>query len=353
MRDQTDELTQELYELAASAAPGNGIDVARAVREGRVRLRRRRFTALGTVAAVAAATAAVSLLPTSSDRALRPAPAATQASAFPALDPDPLVAEASYGWLPADFNDVSYVLVNGRADVRVDGKVPDGGVLGPIVWLKVYPAGTTPSTGQPWYAGGPRQYRVEAPQVGGRPAYWVGTSPTTASAGGGDWYLRWQTADGRWAELHASSLQGADAQQILHRIAEGVVVARRAIPLPYRINTVPAGLRLGSVDFLEGPRMLPGEHVPWSARITFQVDGMYFTTIIEPDRPDSAKPPADANSKIIQTKPICIRAHGLKLCTYSLYGVDAYRTVGGPKAWLKHFKLLGTEQQNWTTRVLR
>ncbi|MFJ5894628.1 hypothetical protein ACIQFZ_03975 [Streptomyces sp. NPDC093064] len=351
MCDQTDELTRELCELAASPAPGRGIDVARAVREGRVRLRRRRFAALGTVAAVAAATAAVSLLPAGGDLASRPAPAASRASAAPALDPDPLVAEASYGWLPANFDDVTYMTDKVRTFVRAAGKVPDGGAQGPIVWLRVYPAGTTPSTGLPWYSGGPRQYRVEAPPVEGRPAYWVGKSPTAASAPGGDWYLRWQTADGRWVELQASYLAGTDAQQILHRIAEGVVVARRAIPLPYRISGVPAGLRLNDASFVQGQPMVQGEHVPWSSSINFLVDGMYIGTTIEPDRPESVKSSANANSKNVRTRPTCIREHGLKLCTESLYGVDAYRTVGGPKAWLKRFTLLGTNQRDWTTNV--
>ncbi|MEU7056751.1 hypothetical protein [Streptomyces sp. NPDC046197] len=351
MRDQTDELTRKLRELAASAAPGSGIDVARAVRDGRVRLRRRRFAALGTVAAVAAATAAVSLLPAGGDRAPRPAPAATRASAAPAPDPDPLVVEASYGWLPANFDSVSYLPDHGRTVVRADSRVRDGGVMGPMVWLKVYPAGTTPSTGRLFYQGGPRQYRVEAPQVDGRPAYWVGRSPTAAEAPGGDWYLRWQTADGRWAELQAGYLEGTDAQRILHRIAEGVIVARRAIPLPYRISGVPAGLRLFEATFLRGQQMVPEDHVPWTSSINFLADGMHIGTTIEPDRPESAKSAADALGNG-HTRSTCIRQHGLKLCTESLNGVDAYRSVGGPKAWLKRFTLLGTNQRDWTTDVL-
>ncbi|MYS18683.1 hypothetical protein GA0115240_10014 [Streptomyces sp. DvalAA-14] len=345
-----DELAEGLAELAASTAPGRGIDIARAMRDGRLRLRRKRLAAAGTVAVAAAATVAVSLLPSVGDRAQSPAPAAAPASVERATDP--LVVEASYGWLPAGFTGVDYLPDHGGTVLRATGRIPDGGSLAPIVWLKVYPAGTTPSTGRPWYPGGPRQYRVQAAPVGGRPAYWVGKGPTTAWAPGGDWYLRWQTADGRWAEMQSTYLTGTDAQQTLHRIAEGVVVARRAVPLAYRISGVPAPVKLASADLLQAQPIPGDEHLPWTSSVSFTVDGMSITTTIRPGPPPATKGAAAPNSPRPQDRQTCLQAHGLSVCTNSPYGVNAYRAVGGPEAWLKKFTLLGTDRRAWTADVL-
>ncbi|MDX2649389.1 hypothetical protein PV341_38660 [Streptomyces sp. PA03-1a] len=355
MRDGTDELTRELGELAGTAAPASGVDVGRAVREGRVRVRRRRFAALGAVAAAVAATAVVSFLPPGVDRAERPTPAASRVWTAPTPAPDTghalLTVEASFGWLPKNIDALGYLPEKGKTVVRAQGKVPEGGSVAPILWLKVYPEGTTPSTGRPFYPGGPRQHRVEAPSVNGRPAYWVGKSATAAWGPAGGWTLRWQTADGRWAELSAEYMAGTGAQEILHRIAEGVVVAHRAIPLPFRISDVPAGLTLSSAYFQEDPTPW-ARHVPWTTTISFLVGGRYITTTVQPDLPEPAKSSPPVGSQHVPPKPTCVRERGLKLCTESMYGVDAYRTVGGPKAWLKRFTLLGTDQHDWTTNVL-
>ncbi|WP_405583888.1 hypothetical protein [Streptomyces sp. NBC_01190] len=347
--EMLDELAGGLDELAGSAAPGRGIDVTRAVRDGRLRLRRRRFATVGTVAVAVAATAAVSLIP-SGGGTQRPAQTAATTSAAPTADP--LVVEASYGWLPAGFDAVDYLPDHGGTIVRANGAVPEGGSSGPLISLRVYPAGTTPSTGRPWYPGGPRQYRVAAAPVDGRPAYWVGKGPTTAWAPGGEWYLRWRTADGRWAEMNSSYLTGTDASQTMHRIAEGVVVARRAVPLPYRISGVPTAVRLSSAEFVEAQWILNDEHVPWASSVGFMVDGMSITTTIRPGPPPSAKGPTAPSLHRPQAKQTCLQAHGLSVCTESQYGVNAYRAVGGPEAWLKKFTLLGTDRHAWTTQVL-
>lgn len=351
MSEQIDELARELNELAASPAPPSGVDMARAARDGRVRLRRRRFTALGAVAAVAAATVAVSLLPSVGDRGA--APAATPVSTPPASATDPLVVNASFGWLPANYQ-VSYLPERGGVQLRADGRIPDGGVLAPIIWLRTYAKGTTPSLGKRWYSGGPRQYRVDAPPVNGRPAYWVGKSPTSSQAPGGegDWYLRWQTADGRWAELQSGYLTGSGAQQTLHRIAEGVVVARKEIPLPFWISGVPKAVTFDQVRLEQGQQLLRNASLPWRSQIFFKVDGMSVGTTIGPARPESASSRSGADSKRRGAESTCVREQGLELCTSSMQGVDAYRAVGGPKAWLKLFKPLGTDQRNWTTHVL-
>ncbi|WP_055590171.1 hypothetical protein [Peterkaempfera griseoplana] len=352
MSDQIDELTRELSDLAASPAPVSGVDVAMAARNGRVRLRRRRATALGAVAVVAAVAAAVTQLPSVGDRS--PAPAGTHVSAPPASATDPLVVNASFGWLPAGFA-VNYLPARGGIRQRADGRIPQGGLMGPIVWLTTYPKGTTPPLGDRWYSGGPRKYRIDAPPVDGRPAYWVGMTPTSSQApgGSGDWDLRWQTADGRWAELEASYMPGSSAQQTLHRIAEGVVVARKEIPLPFWVSALPKGFAFEQVDLAQGPQAMRGTRVPWAARIFFKVDGMSIGTTIQPDQPESAgSKPGSTDSTVRGAAQTCVREQGLQLCTSAMQGVDAYRAVGGPKAWLKHFTPLGTDRDKWTTHVL-
>jgi hypothetical protein len=345
--DALDELAEELIQLAGSAAPGRSIDITRAMRDGRVRLRRRRMVTVSTVAVAAAATMTVSLLASGAGGAQRPAVPAPPASAPNSADP--LVVEASYGWLPAGYQ-VNYLPDHGRTVPRADGGIPEGGSTQPIIWLKVYPAGTTPPIGQPFYQGGPRQHRVEAAPVDGRPAYWVGEGPTTPWAPGGDIQLRWQSADGRWAEMDSSYLTGADASKTMHRIAEKVVVAHRAIPLPYRINGIPKAVKLSSADF-DRSRSAVNKHVPWTSTISFTYDGMPITTTVRPGPAPSRTTSAGPDS-YPEPKQTCTQAHGLSICTESQYGVNAYHAVGSPEAWLKKFTLLGTDERAWTTDVL-
>lgn len=342
------ELAEGLDGLAGSAAPGRGVDITRAMRDGRVRLRRRRLVTVGAVAVAAAATTAVSLLPSAVGGTGKSAAIAPPASAAPTTDP--LVVEATYGWLPAGYQ-VNYLPSPGGTILRAEGEVPEGGSNAPIIWLKVYPAGTTPSPGKPAYPGGPKQYRVEAPPVDGRPAYWVGKSPTIPWTSGGDWYLRWQTADGRWAEMQSVYLTGPDAQQTMHRIAGKVIVDRYAAPLPYRISGIPTSMKLATADLFRSPSAARMRHAPWSTSVAFVVDGMTINTIVTPGKPPSTTSPSDPDL-LPGPERTCIQAHGLSACTESQDGVRAYAAVGGPEAWLKKFTLLGPDEHTWTTNVL-
>jgi hypothetical protein len=83
------------------------------------------------------------------------------------------------------------------------------------------------------------------------------------------------------------------------------------------------------------------------------VDGMSITTTISPGSPPPTytKDPAAPDSQL-QPERTCMQAHGLSVCTQSQDGVRAYGAVGGPKAWLKKFTLLGTDEHAWTTEVL-
>lgn len=357
--DRTDTLHRELDDLAAADAPDREIDVARAIREGRGRLHRRRLVAYGTVAAAVAATAVLSVLPAGGSGA-KPAPAATTTA--PAVHyPDPLVPEASFGWLPPGFSAVDYTSQGNRTEIRADGPVPDGGASQPIIRLRSYPAGTTPSVGRPFYPGGPRMTRVDAPPVDGRPAYWVGKGATAPWGPAGSWTLRWQGANGQWAELSTDGMSSLSTQQILHRVAEGATVGAKPVPLPYRISGLPAGLKPSEPELMQGGGILLGDDTPWSTRVTFMVDGKQILTVISPvakkpkpgSTPTSGPGALNTNARRSATpKLTCVEAHGLSACTESYYGFDAYRSVGGPEAWLKHFTLLGTDRANWTTQVL-
>jgi hypothetical protein len=365
--DRIDTLHREFGDLAAADAPDREIDVARAIREGRVRLHRRRLAAYGTVAAAVAATAVLSVLPGGGSGA-KPAPAATTTTASAVHFPDPLVPEASFGWLPPGFTTIDYLSQQNQPLLRAGGAVPDGGASQPVIWLKAYPAGTTPTVGRPFYSGGPRTARVEAAPVDGRPAYWVGKSATAPWGPSGMWTLRWQGANGQWAELWTDGMPSPSTQQILHRVAEGATVGAKPVPLPYRISGLPAGLKPSEPELIQGMPILLGEDVPWSTRLTFMVDGKQILTVISPvvkkPKPGSTTGSHSTSSPSGQgtstanahrsgsPKQTCVEAHGLSVCTESFYGFDAYRSVGGPQAWLKHFTLLGTDRADWTTKVL-
>ncbi|MGW6919486.1 hypothetical protein ACWGB8_37595 [Kitasatospora sp. NPDC054939] len=383
-------LSEELEALAESTAPISRVDAGSAVAQGRARLRRRRFAVAGAVAACAITVAAVSSVlpdrtvggaapaapggasgspsaslstgpvpsrgagpiasgsPWSSPTAGLPRPSggvpSPGPSTFAATGPDPLTTEATFGWLPEGFTGGSYLKTSignqARANAPQEGELRNS----PTLWLKVYPS--DPGVGT--FATGDRQYRVPAPAVNGREAYWVGSAPDRNTAlGGAERYLRWQAADGRWAELQSMYLDKPDTVQVMHRVAGGVTVGHTEVPLPFTVRNLPAGAGLHTVDMQRGGWVTQG--VEWMASISFELDGRYLGVYVAPDGPSqqpSLRPGApDAN-------PDCKVEKGLRICAASIGDKDVYKSVGGAAKWLERFTLLGTDPAAWTTRVI-
>ena len=220
------ELATMLKELADGPAPPPRIDVDRARRAGG-RRRRVRTTALVVGCAAVVAAGGVTAV-----AVFRPGPAPAPVAVVPGPVPvapaptdNPLVAKASFGWLPEQVRGIEYG-AGGHGDYAL---AIGRGDLPPMIWLSV--ADREPAV--PQGMGGRRRSRSRQ-RVGDRDGYWL-TTDANDPLNHGDSYLRWPTPDGRWAQLHAYYLAVPDLQQVLMRVAGEVTFANRAVPLPLRI----------------------------------------------------------------------------------------------------------------------
>jgi hypothetical protein len=331
MTTETTLLVQALDELAEAPAPPSRIDIERARTSGRRRLHLRRAGVLGGLAAlVLAASLTVTALPGPESGSGKRA-TETDAAAAGEVGTDPLTAHASFGWLPPTIVGVGYQVGahDDLAMARGTGQNPT------TILLKVYPAGTTPGLGT--FATGATQVRVPTEPINGRSAYWVSADsadPTNA----GDTYLRWQTADGRWAEIHAYYLISSDLQGVLRHVASTVTAGEAAVPLPIRVKGLPAGFRLDEA-ILDRPA--PGSGA-WTLQLIYSVDGGFVDINVAPAGAEGR--PADG---------ACATAHGLQVCVEAPQGVPpSLAAIGGTKGLLDRITPLGMDEHNWTTNVI-
>ncbi|MFC8452301.1 hypothetical protein [Kitasatospora sp. NPDC057223] len=360
MNNDVETLGTELGALADAPAPAARLDLAWTIRKGRARLRRRRMSVFGSVTAVAVLASTLALgLPAGGQDGTSVGPAAGGPPPVPAGSPalvadtghDPLTVEAKFGWLPEGFDGVTYIMGSSGNPtdnlVRADRARPAGEKGSEsLIWLKVYPAGVLPPVGN--WPGGGQQYQVPAPDVHGRSAYWLGTGPTDSAAPGSDRYLRWETADGRWAEVQWALSADDGTPEVLHRTAEGVLVGHVAVPLPFRVGALPAGATPLGVSYTQRDTYTGR---PWEARISFQLDGVALDATVGPDLPE-ATPTVELPPGIHWIPQACVSATGLKVCATWLDTPEQYAAVGGTDGWLSRFTLLGTDPANWTADVL-
>jgi hypothetical protein len=325
------ELTTMLKDLADAPAPPPSIDVDRARRIGG-RRRRVRTTALvvGSAAVVAAGgVAAVSVFqPSAAPAPVAVAPAPVPASVAPAPTDNPLVAKASFGWLPAQTDRIEYG-VGGHGNYAL---AIGHGELSPMIWLAVY--AQEPPLDRRHDMGG-QAVRVPV-RVGDRDGYWV-TTNADDPLNQGNSYLRWPTGDGRWAELNAYYLAVPDLQQVLLRVAGGVTFANRPVPLPLHVESLPASFRVGDVNLWRRPDT---DGVPWRAVLQYSSNGALVTITVSP-------PPAGRPDGI--GEPACTTKSGLKACVTidhpQAAGIDA-------QGLLDRVTLLGPDETKWTTHVI-
>ena len=322
------ELSTMLKELADRPAPPPRIDVDRARRIGE-RRRRARTTALviGCAAVVTAAglTAVSVFRPTPP-----PAPAAVlpkPAPLAPAPTDDPLVTKASFGWLPEPITGIEY----GRGGHGDYALAIGRGDLPPMIWLAVYDQ--EPPLDRRHDMGG-RAVRVPV-RVGDRDGYWV-TTDAGDPLNQGNSYLRWPTADGRWAELNAYYLALPDLQQVLLRVAGEVTFANRAVPLPLHIDSLPGTFRVADISLWRRP---DSDGVPWRAVLQYSSNGALATITV-------SLPGGQADGL---GKPVCTTKNGLKACV----AIDHPQAAGvDSQTLLDRITLLGADESKWTTHVI-
>jgi hypothetical protein len=327
------ELATKLKELAEVPAPPARIDIDRARRSG-ARRRRFRTTALviGCAALVAAGgVTAVSVFDRtgSPEPAIAPGPAAVAPVPRPAPAPpdNPLVAKASFGWLPSQTDRIEYG-VGGHGDYAL---AIGHGELAPMIWLAVYDQ--EPPLDRRHDMGG-QAVRVPV-RVGDRDGYWV-TADADDPLNGGNSYLRWPTADGRWAEVNAYYLALPDLQQVLLRVAGGVTFANRPVPLPLNVKSLPDSFRVADVNLW---RRQDTDNVPWRAVLQYSSNGALVTITVSP-------PGGRADGL---GTPVCTTKNGLRACV----AIDHPAAAGiGAQALLDRITLLGRDEGKWTTHVV-
>ncbi|WIV57609.1 hypothetical protein [Amycolatopsis nalaikhensis] len=320
------ELTTMLKDLADEPAPPSRIDVDRARRAGG-RRRRARTTALvvGCAAVVAAGgVTAVSVfrhtsVPPPVAVAPQPAPVA------PVPTDNPLVAKASFGWLPEQVEGVEYG-AGGHGDYAL---AIGRGELPPMIWLSV--ADREPPVPRD-LSGTPKR----VPQkVGDRDGYWL-TADANDPLNHGDSYLRWPTADGRWAQLHAYYLAALDLQRILTRVAGEVTFANRAVPLPLHVSSLPSSFHLADAGLWRRPDT---DGVPWRVVLQYSSNGALVTITV-------SLPGGHADGL---GKPECVTKSGLQACV----AIDKAQAAGvTAHELLSRITLLGPDEAKWTPHVI-
>jgi hypothetical protein len=266
---------------------------------------------------------------------------------IPAKGSDPLVAEAEFGWLPkwaGGAHGVGYESTFESGTItQARGQGPDA----PRIVLSLFPKGVTPTLDT--FAGQP-QRKVDAPPVNGRPAYWVQTNPDPGQNSTGQLQLRWLTASGRWAQIQAYPMKGNDAMQTVLRVAAGVTVQPRQIPLPLQITALPADFT-PSYSMLSRPDV--DGHGPWDLQLIFNKgDKSYVSLDVKPTPPQPAAQPDGKATQLGTTPPTCTTEHGLQLCASAVNADTMLAQTGGVKGLLAKVKLLGLEANRWTTKVL-
>ncbi|MBO2464558.1 hypothetical protein [Actinomadura violacea] len=237
------DLKERLERIAAAPGPATSVDPAAAIRKGR-RIRRGRRAAAGTaLAGLAAAVAAVAVLPGSPEdphRTVRPA----ERAGYPAL----LVPPAAFGWLPKGYaqtevtrseeDGTSYTLAAGKGDR-------------PALELTVLESRTEPPIAN--LSGGKKGGWTKTALINGRIGHWT-IEPGGPGSDQVPAELRWEYQPHHWALLSVTDRAIAQEPTVL-RIAKGVAFGSRGpAPFPFRARGVPSGLKPVQVSVGTGPR---------------------------------------------------------------------------------------------------
>lgn len=356
----------EFAEAAYAEAPPSTVDIARAQADGRRRLRAARLAPVGGGVAVVAACALVvnALGGTTAQRATaqRPTPGRTttpaaapgKAAHHPAFTTgtDPLVAKGTFGWLPDGLTENWIIAGSGHSSYDRSDQI-DARRMSQSHSSADRIIGVVFSTTEPQVAGGGPKRPATVP--GAKTAYFVtiAGSPTSPT-GRSDVVLVWQSANGLWARMDTTPY---DDEATLARVAAGITVADRELPMPIHVEGIPKDLPIvGASSAGE-----PGSD-DWSmGMVSAMADGTDagYNITVKPSRPGdkpqnlpgSAKP--GSHAVVYDAK--CKTEAGLFICvnTSRTNGTpDPLASIGGPQGLLDRITSLGADPANWTTHVV-
>ena len=341
-------LTGALGALAEQDAPPSRVDTDRARADGRRTLRRRRAAAgLGTSGAVALiAVLAVTIGPASGGPQ---AAGGVTAQATHTADWDPLVAPGTFGWLPANAQNVNYSVAPGPgqgSQALGKGSQVSNGTVGSdpaMIWLSVLdPAKPAPKAGP--VSDGSNRILIPAPQVNNRPAFWevdpAERSPDLGKAG----VLYFQSPTGRWAEINAYYLGADPVVDTLLHVAKTAHIGDIEVPMPVQISGLPAVVT-APVASLDRPSTLPG--AGWDAGVSFDLGGANSLIHI-----DVAPANTATVNALFSGANHCKTSNGLVICVSAVDQPNPKLPPGGLDGLLRNITSLGTNPAHWTTDVV-
>jgi hypothetical protein len=373
------------FERAARAnLPPSTVDVARARKAGRRRLRIRRAgvpaASFGVVIAVGALFA-TGVLPTGA--ASRPAAgghghkahARKQEHARRPMAPasfDPLAIYATFGWLPPGFSVVTPPTQQTATQSFADVNGPNGQSIaltvfaahqcsftGPI-WSPAkgtfrftdngkhkrylrsrrYPRGLLCNTG-PQALPGP--ILPAGHLAGGHPAYLMLDDYGRPTA------LAWEYARDGWAVAQYSRTRPARLREVAARVRYR---SNLHLPFPFRLTGIPASWKVIST----GSRVEGGKLTGYALYLGPSQDPGALTVIVEPPFPDGCVNIGGTTQSVTFDGAAGVtRTAGQEACFGHLHGMFVYVSsdqAGGALGLLRHVQVLGPDPANWTTQPL-
>jgi hypothetical protein len=372
------------FERAAGASLSpSTVDVARARKEGRRRLRIRRAGVTGasfTAVIAAGALFAGGVLPTgaTSRPAAAPAHRAHPGKPVHASGPvapasfDPLAIYAAFGWLPAGFSVDNPPTPQTATQSLANASGPNGQSIA----LTVFAARQCSFTGPFWsppkgtfqftdggkhkrylhsrlYPGGllcnwgpqplPGPILPAGYLVAGHPAY------TMLDDNGHPTALAWQYARDGWAVAQWSGPRPAQLTEVAARVRYR---SDLRLPFPFRLTGIPAGWRVAGA----GSQVEGGKLTGYVLYLGPSQDPQGITVLIEPSYPDGCvNIGGETQSVSFDGAAGVLRTAGQEACFGSLHGMNVYVSsdqAGGALGLLRHVQVLGPDPANWTTRPL-
>lgn len=340
-------LSSELGTIAEQDAPPSRIDADRARADGRRTLRRRRAAA-GLAGAWAVVFAAALTLSAGHVFGGSPRIAAPAKQVTHTVDWDPLVAPGSFGWLPANAQNVSYLIAPGPgqgSQVLGKGSEISDGQVGhdpAMIWLAALdPAQPTPKAGP--LNDGSKDILIPAPEVNNRPAFWdvdpVKRNPDIGHAGG----LYFQSASGLWAHVYGYYLGADPVVDTLLHVARTAHIGDTAVPLPVRISGLPADVT-APVAQLTRPTTITG--AAWELGLSFGMSS--DSNVVEVQVLPATAVPASGTS----FGDHCKISNGLRICVSTIDKRPPKFLPGGFDGLLRDITSLGMDPAHWTTDVV-
>ncbi|MFI9366334.1 hypothetical protein ACIG5E_35570 [Kitasatospora sp. NPDC053057] len=337
------ELTARLAELADEPAPPPAFDLTASITRGRARRRTRQRAAIGAVAAATALMVGFTvMLPRAGNATPAAAPVPVTAAAAPtpsaadrAVDGTPLLtSELKVGWLP-DWVDRDHGL--GYAAGTFGSNIT---VYEPRLGMRRLQIVLRAPGPEPALNTRPDEAKVPAEPINGRTAYWV-EHPAEPRYDTSTRVLRWQAADGQWAQITAEHYAPAlipDADLI--RIAESVTSSSRDVPLPFWLSGLPSSIRPDSTS-LTRPNGTP----VWESSVNLRVGDKVVTVAMVPE---------GGKLMDLSPDPTCRHEAGLQICASALpETLPLLDQVGGLTGLLNLVHVTGPDESTWTTSNLR